>query len=77
MTADDMRRLKPIRDVDPGMIEAVEHYRRRGRPPVETPKTRISLRLSADLVDGIRSSGPGYNARVEKVLRKALAEGEV
>jgi uncharacterized protein (DUF4415 family) len=35
----------------------------------------IGFRLGADVVDGIRATGRGYNARVEKVLRDAIAKG--
>jgi len=78
LTADDMRRFRPIREVDPGMLEAVaNHRKRRGRPPVESPKVRVGFRLAADVVAGIRASGRGYNARVEKVLRDALAQGKL
>ena len=44
----------------------------RGRPKSASPKVRLGLRLSADLVERIRASGPGYNARVEKVLREGF-----
>lgn len=34
LTTDDMKHFRPIREVDPGMLEAVASYRkRRGRPP--------------------------------------------
>ena len=33
--------------------------------------------LAADVVDGIRATGRGYNARVEKVLREAIAKGRL
>ena len=45
---------------------------RRGRPKSASPKVRVGFRLSADLVDRIRASGPGYNARVEKLLREGF-----
>ncbi len=48
-----------------------------GRPPVEQPKVHIGFRLAADVVKGVRATGPGYNARVEKVLREALANGQL
>ena len=31
--------------------------------------------LAADVVNGIRATGRGYNARVEKVLREAISKG--
>ena len=76
-TAGDFARARPIREVDPGMLEAVATSRKRGRPPVESPKVRVGFRLAADVVQGIRASGPGYNARVEKVLRDALERGHL
>ncbi len=48
-----------------------------GRPPAETPKVHIGFRLAADVVNGITATGRGYNARVEKVLRDALAKGKL
>jgi uncharacterized protein (DUF4415 family) len=32
---------------------------------------------AADVVQAIRATGRGYNARVEKVLRDALAKGKL
>ena len=73
-TAEDFARARPFKEVFP------EHYKawkRMGRPPVESPKVHISFRLASDVVDGIRATGQGYNARVEKVLRDALKRGEL
>jgi uncharacterized protein (DUF4415 family) len=77
LTADDMKRFRPVQETDLGMLEAIANYRKRGRPPVETPKMRMGFRLAADVVAGIRAGGRGYNARVEKVLREALAKGKL
>ena len=70
-TAVEFARARPIQEVDPGMLEAVAEFRRRGRPPALSPKVRIGFRLAPDVV-----RGRGYNARVERVLREALAEGK-
>jgi len=48
-----------------------------GRPRVAAPKLHIGLRLAPDVVRAIRATGRGYNARVERVLRDALAKGEL
>jgi uncharacterized protein (DUF4415 family) len=76
-TAEDFARARPIREADPAMLKAVATFRRRGRPSVASPKVRIGLRLSPDVVQGIRATGRGYNARVEQVLRDALASGKL
>ena len=78
LTAEDAAHFRPIKEVDPGMIEAAARFRGRGRPIIgEAPKMHIGFRLAADVVNGIRATGKGYNARVEKVLREALAEGKL
>ena len=64
---------KAFSEVFPAQFEAWK--RQRGRPPVTSPKVHIGFRLSADVVEGVRATGKGYNARVEKVLREAIAKG--
>ena len=61
------------RDV-PRAVQGIKEQRRQA--PVEQPKVHIGFRLAADVVKGVRATGPGYNARVEKVLREALANGQ-
>lgn len=45
---------------------------KRGRPKAASPKVRIGFRLAADVVESIKATGGGYNARVEQALRKAF-----
>jgi uncharacterized protein (DUF4415 family) len=72
LTAEDMRLFKPIAEVDIGMVEAMEAFRRKlGRPKAEAPKVHIGFRLASDVVASIKASGRGYNARVERALREA------
>lgn len=76
LTADDFRGLKPLAEADPGMIEAVETMRNKGgRPKIEAPKVHVGFRIAAEVAEGIKATGRGYNARVEAVLREALAKG--
>lgn len=78
MTASDMRTMRPIGQIDPAMIQAAEAYRRGpGRPFAAQPKAHISFRIASDVIQRIRASGRGYNARVEKVLREALEKGDL
>ena len=64
--------MRPLREADPGFIEAMAEFRKKlGRPKAEAPKVHIGFRLSADVVESVKASGPGYNARVEQALRKA------
>lgn len=43
---------------------------RRGRPPLESPKQRVTLRLDEDVVAALRASGRGWQTRVNAVLRE-------
>lgn len=65
---------KPFKEVFPAQYKA---WKKIGRPPLAAPKVHIGFRLAAEVVHAIRASGRGYNARVEKVLRDALAKGEL
>ena len=48
--------------------------------PLETPQTRVTLRLDADMVRWFRRLGPGYQKRINMILRiywNALVSGRV
>jgi uncharacterized protein (DUF4415 family) len=72
LTREDFRGMRPMREVMPELVEAMEEFRRKlGRPRAEAPKVHIGFRLAADVVASIKASGRGYNARVEQALRAA------
>lgn len=76
LTLEDFRRMRPIAEVDPGMLEAVKEWRKVGRPKAVAPKVHISFRLAPEIVEGIKATGRGYNARVEQALRETfIAKG--
>jgi uncharacterized protein (DUF4415 family) len=72
LTEEDFAPMRPLAEVDPGMLEAVEEWRKVGRPKADSPKVHISFRLAADVVEAIKATGEGYNARVEQALRAAF-----
>jgi len=74
LTDEDFARARPFKEVFPEQYKA---WKKLGRPPVEVCKVHIGFRLAADVVAGVRATGKGYNARVERVLREALAKGEL
>lgn len=43
--------------------------RGRGRPRVENPKRQVTLRVDADVIDAMRATGPGWQARANEALR--------
>jgi uncharacterized protein (DUF4415 family) len=44
----------------------------RGRPKAETTKERITIRLSADVLDRFRAGGPGWQTRIDAALKEWL-----
>jgi len=48
---------------------------RRGRPPAEHPKARVTLRLDAEVAAALRASGKGWQTRVNQALKDWLAKG--
>jgi uncharacterized protein (DUF4415 family) len=45
---------------------------RGGRPKSESPKEQISLRLDPDVLAKLREGGPGWQSRINGILRQAL-----
>ena len=39
-------------------------------------KRRISLRVDVEVVDRFKSKGPGYQTRINRILRRVMVEGK-
>jgi uncharacterized protein (DUF4415 family) len=39
-------------------------------------KRRISLRVDVEVVDWFKSNGPGYQTRINRILRRVMMEGK-
>ena len=63
LTQRDLARMQPLR--------------RPGRPRAENPKVPVTMRVDADVLDAIRSSGTGWQTRVNQVLRDAVRRGKL
>ena len=53
-------------------VNGVLVRRGRGRPRLAAPKRQVTLRLDADVIDRFRASGPGWQSRMNLILRNAL-----
>ena len=49
----------------------------RGRPPVARPKAALTMRVDADVLDALRATGPGWQTRVNELLKNAVKRGRV
>jgi uncharacterized protein (DUF4415 family) len=52
------------------LYEAGKLIRRGGRPKKNAPKEAVNIRLDPDVVAHFRSGGPGWQSRINAVLRK-------
>lgn len=73
LTEAELASMRPAREVlPPEFFVAMENLRRaRGRPPVESPRKLVSIRLDQDVLDKFKSSGKGWQTRINETLRKA------
>ena len=39
-------------------------------------KRRVSLRVDTEVVDWFQSKGPGYQTRINRILRRVMVEGK-
>ena len=64
------RDAKPLTDAQ---WEEVKPKLRRGRPPVAQTKVSVSLRFDVDVIEGMKSTGRGWQTRVNQVMREWVA----
>jgi uncharacterized protein (DUF4415 family) len=69
LTAEDMRHFKSI-DHFPDLAKLVRGRGERG-PQKAPTKQQVTLRLDRDVIDRFRSTGSGWQSRINEVLRKA------
>ena len=62
--------------LDPAFMAGMKPSRR-GRPKSETPKVEVKIRLDANTVEHLRSSGPGWQTRVNALLGQLVANGRI
>jgi uncharacterized protein (DUF4415 family) len=54
---------------DPDFSDVPEDWYKRAEAVMPTPKKLLSLRLDSDVVDWFKQQGPGYQTRINAVLR--------
>ena len=75
-TAEDVAKARPASEVLPtifGEKAAKEMLRPRGRPRLEFPKERINIRLSHEVIEHFKSTGEGWQTRIDTALRQFIA----
>ncbi len=74
LTDEDFARMRPAIEVVPEIVKAYHEGRLKVAPPLrkERPKTRVTIRLDADVVARLRADGPGWQTRANAALREAV-----
>jgi uncharacterized protein (DUF4415 family) len=70
-------KARPASEVLPPELLAVLPKKPMGRPRVPHPKAPLTMRVDADVLEALRSSGQGWQTRVNALLREAVATGKV
>ncbi|MDA9505027.1 hypothetical protein XI09_10015 [Bradyrhizobium sp. CCBAU 11386] len=69
LTKADFAKARPFSEVFPDLSASI----RKGRGPNKSPtKKLVSLRLSPEVVEHFKSTGPGWQSRIDETLRKAV-----
>jgi uncharacterized protein (DUF4415 family) len=73
ITAEDVALFKPFTTLPKAEQKVLLNLRRRG-PQKAPKKVPISIRLSPDVVEGLRATGNGWQVRADEALRSWLSE---
>src|SRR5882757_5104771 len=68
----DFAKARPASEVLPPEVIA-QFKNKGGRPRVENPKEAVKLRIDADVLAKFRESGPGWQTRINGILRAAVS----
>jgi uncharacterized protein (DUF4415 family) len=64
-------RARPAMEVHPELVEYSLQRRGKQKAPI---KERVTIRLDADIAARLRSSGPGWQTRLNEMLRRTVFE---
>ena len=66
-TEEDFQRSRPASELPPDVLAAFSRTRGPQKHPKKIP---VSIRLSPEVVDHFRATGPGWQARIDEALKK-------
>ena len=75
LTDDDLAKARPASVVLHEIVcqeLAGEMLKKRGRPKKESPKLQVTLRISPEVIEYYRSTGQGWQSRIDKVLLDSI-----
>lgn len=69
-TDEELAQFRPFAEVHPELAESI----RRAREEKAAPRRRASLPLDPDVLERLRATGPGWQARANAILRAAAKD---
>jgi uncharacterized protein (DUF4415 family) len=72
LTKAELAQAKPFAEAFPELAEKMRKSLG-GRPLLARPKRAVSIRLDQDVIDKFKASGPGWQSRINELLKKAVA----
>jgi len=73
-----------VEPYDPNDDAAVEAFwanakitRGRGRPPLAVKRPTLNMRVDAEVLEAFKATGPGWQTRINSLLRDAVKSGSV
>ncbi len=78
-TAEDFAKSRPASEVlyellSPEIAAEMLRPKKSGRPRLENPKIFTGIRLDADVLDSFKSTGKGWQTRMNNALKEWLLE---
>ena len=71
-TKQDFAKARPASEVLPPQVMA-QFKNKGGRPRSKNPKEAVKLRIDADVLARFRESGPGWQTKINGILRAAVS----
>jgi len=69
-TEEDFKRAKPPHEVLPPQI--LKAFPKTRGPQIAPKKVPVSIRLTPEVVERFKADGPGWQSRMDEVLKKAV-----
>lgn len=73
LTAAELRRARPLRDVEPDFLKRLALARKTGKHPPQPKQETVSVPLDARTAALLRKSGKGWQTRLNDLVRVAVA----
>ncbi|HEY0329620.1 MAG TPA: BrnA antitoxin family protein [Rhodopseudomonas sp.] len=74
-TAEDFAKARPASELPPEILAQFKN--KVGRPRIESPKVPVKLRLDGAVVEALRATGPGWQTRINDMLKSKISRGKV